>query len=271
MTPPVVTLTIDYTGVGGTQTSATVERALSASGPWTFLDTIELLGEMAVYVDNTMPLDVPVFYRTTADTGNVLSFGPFTLAGNGAVYLRDPLRPWADLQFDFCEVNQGLHSEYCTTPEPELVWVGHGDKTRAADVSMPDIHMSETPADIYGRRKRLDGTLQFFSRTVVGYDQVEETFTAGGPLLLQMPAQYMWRDAYVQPEDLVEVYGSRDQRRQFRLWSAPFRIVTRPSGPRQGTGCANWCAVKDTFATFADLTATGDTWLEVAQGTTVCP
>lgn len=78
----------------------------------------------------------------------------------------------------------------------------------------------------------------------------------------------------MQPGDLDEDYLSEgiDQRLPYRIWDVPTTVVDPvTAGPVQGTECANWCQVEAEFATFADLTATGDTWLDVAAGITQCP
>ena len=98
-------------------------------------------------------------------------------------------------------------------------------------------------------------------------------FTVGGPLYLRAPAEYGRTDFYLQPGDLTEAFlGDRiDQRKPVRLWDSPYVVVDGPIGPQQGTDCANWCALTDAFPTYALLTATGDTWGDIAAGTTVCP
>lgn len=272
MSDGIVYLTADFTAAPGTQTTATLDRGTSATGPWTFLRTVELLGQVGSAYDTTTPLDTPVWYRWTGDPGGTeIIQGPFTEEGEGTVLIKDPLRPWANLELEFCATQQQALAEVCSPGGPTLVWAGFGDFVRRADANLFDVYNSPVPADIYGRRKRLDGSLRIFSKTLAARDAVETLFAAGGPLQLQLPAVYGWPDAVVQPGDLVEEYISVDQRRAYRLWSAPFTIVSAPTGPIQGTECANWCAVAESYATFADLTATGYTWGQVAAGVAVCP
>ena len=267
----IVYLTADFTATPGTQTSATVDRGLSAAGPWSPLGPVDLLGQVGVFYDTTAPLDTLVWYRWTTDLGDVLIQGPYIELGNSAVLLKDPLRPWANLSLTFCASPQQAFDAACAPGGPDLVWVGLGDKVRRADANLFDVYGAEMPADIYGRRKRLDGELRILSRSLDAATAVETLFTAGGPLQLQLPPLYGWPDAILQPGDLTESYLSPDQRRPYRLWSAPFTLVSLPLGPKQGTTDANWCAVRDTYATFADLTATGLTWAAVASGTAVAP
>lgn len=267
MADGIVYLTADFTGAPGVQTTATVERGLSATGPWAMLDTVDLLGEMGVYYDTTAPLDVQLWYRWTGLPGGTqIIQGPFLEASTGTVLLKDPLRPWANLELFFCETAHQALAAICAVGGPDLVWSGLGDKTYRADANLFDVYNARKPADIYGVRKRLDSEMKILSKTLAAKDAVETLFAAGGPLQLQLPAEYGFPDGIVQPGDLVETYISRDQRRPLRVWEAPFTLVDRPVGPQQGTADANWCEVEDTFATFADLTASGYTWAQVASG-----
>lgn len=272
MADGVVYLTVDFTAAAGTQTSAVIARGPTNAGPWTDLDTVPLLSQMGTYYDTSVPLDTIVWYRWTGDPGGAtIVQGPYEEPSDGTVLLKDPLRPWANLALDFCATAHQAVGLLCGPQAPDLIWVGFGEFTRQTDANLFGIYGSETPADIYGRRKRMDGSLQIFSKTLVARDQVEALFTAGGPLQLQMPAIYGWPDAYIQPMDLTEAYIAQDQRLPYRLWSAPFTIVTRPTGPQQGTECANWCKIAEVYPTFADLTATGFTWAQVASGQAGCP
>lgn len=268
---PANTINVDFTAEAGTQVSATIERGLSATGPWVFLTTVDLLGEQAFVTDNTAPLDTAVWYRATADDDTVEVYGPFTLVSGGNVFLRDPLRPWADLEFTFCATQAGLKKEMCLPSGPEFVWVGFGQEVYRADAGLFDRLDAETPADVYARRKRLDGSLSFMTKTLDAAQRVYELFTAGGPLFLQLPTVYGWEDAYIQPGDLAKDYLYPDQRMPHRLWTVPFTVVDATTGPTQGTECANWCVVEETWPTFADMTAAGGTWADVASGQTQCP
>ena len=266
-----VELVIDLTG-GGVDTFATVERGLSATGPWVMLDeNVPLLGEMAVYIDSTGPLDTPVWYRIVGDVDGEEIMGPFTADSLGMVWLKDPLRPWATVAFDFCDTSSTGHIEGCTTPDPEYIWGGFGSEDWEPDAGLFPILNAERPADVWGRRKHLNGSMTFFTRSLAAKSAIYTLFTAGGPLFLQLPAVYGWTDAYIQPGTVTPSYIRDDQRVPDRKWDVPFVTVDAVTGPAQGTLCANWCAVQDAFATFADMTAAGGTWLDVATGDLVCP
>lgn len=273
MSDGIVYLTADFTPYPGTDTSATIERAPAATGPWTLIGSKDLLAEVGIFYDTTAPLDTILWYRWTGNvSGTQLVQGPYTETSEGTVLLKDPLRPWANLVLEFCTSPQQALAAACEPDGPELVWVGFGPtKTRRADATLPDIYGSQVPADIWGRRKRLDGELRVFSSTLAALESVETLFTAGGPIQIQTPAEYGLPDIIVQPGDLDETYISRDQRRPYRLWEAPFSIVDAPLGPIQGTAQANWCVLAETYPTYADLVASGFTWGEVASGEAVPP
>jgi len=262
-------LHIDYTAAAGTQTTADIYRGLSATGPWEFLRTVDLLGQEAYAFDNTAPLDTDVWYRTVANDGTEFVTGPNQLTSDGGTgWIRDPGRPWTDIALTVCE-----------SPDPPcdaadaLSWVGFDTFGRTTDANLLEILNDEKPSDVWARRKNLATTIKFFSRTLAMKTRVYELFTAGGPLFLQLPPEYGWDDDFIQTQpgsDLTEDYVRKDQRFPWRRWEAPVRTVRRPSGPIQGTSCANWCAVADTYATYADLTATPGDWGDVADGTAVC-
>lgn len=266
MADGIVYLTADFTAAPGTQVSATVERGLTATGPWTLIGNVDLLSEVGVFYDTSAPLDTNVWYRWTADTGDIIIQGPYIEVSTGTVLLKDPLRPWANLELLFCSTVQQALAEICDPTVPDLVWVGFGDKVYRSDANLFDVFNSRTPADIYGVRKRLDGEMRILSKTLAAKEAVETLFAWGGPIQIQTPAVYGLPDIIVQPGDVTETYISQDQRRPFRLWDAPFTIVELPLGPKQGTAEANWCVIAEEFPTYADLTASGFTWAQVASG-----
>lgn len=254
--------------------TATVERGLSATGPWTTVGQVYLLNEIGYFYDNTVPFDTPVWYRATWDP-NVpgIVTGPFSLAGSGNVVLSDPNRPWADIELGFCPTPEALSAASCTPGGPEFVWSRFGGQSRRVDAGLFDRLDAETPADIYARRKNLDSSAVILTKSLAANQQMYELLTVGGPLYLRAPVEYGRVDATIQPLDVADDYLTEliDQRFPHRIWSFAYTVVDPVFAIQQGTDCANWCAVKATFPTFAALTATGDTWGEVATGVTVCP
>lgn len=260
-------LHIDYIAAAGTQTSAGIYRGLSATGPWELLRTVDLLGQEAYAFDNTAPLDTAVWYRTVANDGTEFITGPNTITtGGDGAWLREPGRPWADLELSVC-----VRPDPLCAPTDALSWVGFDTFGRPTDAGLWEILNDEKPADVYARRKNLTTVINFFSRTLAMKVRVYELFTAGGPLFLQLPPEYGWIDDFIQTtSDLAEDYITKDQSKPWRRWSAPVRTVRRPAGPIQGTLCANWCEVAVIYPTYADLTASSGTWGEVADGSATC-
>lgn len=274
MADGIIYLTADFTAAAGTQTTATIERGTSATGPWTLIGSVDLLAEVGSFTDTLAPLGEEVWYRWTGEpTTATIIQGPFTEDDDGNVLLRDPLRPWANLELFLCATMTQALEEMCGPVSPDIIWVGLGPKVYRADATLMDVYNARVPADIYGVRKRLDGSLKILTKTLTAKDAVETFFAAGGPIAIHLPAIYGFPDAVVQPGDVTEAYYSDriDQRIALRLWEAPFTVVDAPLGPAQGTECANWCAVEATFPTFADMTASGYTWGQIASGVAVCP
>jgi|SRR5687768_2232036 len=255
-----------------------VERGTSATGPWVRIGQTEVTGTTGYFYDNTAPFDTPVWYRFVYDLfGNEIVapaiVGPLTLVGSGTVVLSDPNRPWADIEFGFCATSETLAAAACTPGGPEFMWTRFEGRVRRHDAGLFDRLNAETPADVYARRKNFDSGARMLTKTLGAIDQMYELFTEGGPLYLRAPAVYGRTDVYVQPYNLAEDYLSDavDQRFPHRIWAFAYTVVDRVFSIQQGTDCANWCAVAEAFPTFADLTATGDTWADVATGATVCP
>lgn len=268
-------LTADFTALPGTQTTAILERGPSADGPWTFIREVALLGEIGGTYDTVPDDGGSTWYRWTGNPGEqIIVQGPLTPPASNLVCLRDPLRPWANLNMDFCDSAESLTAALCAPSSTEYIWVGWGRKVRRADAGLFDRFDSETPADVYGRRKALDTSIRFLTKSNAARLAVHQLFSWGGPIQITAPAVYGWEPYTVQPLDLAEDYLSDriDQRHPHRLWSAPVTVVDDGiAGPIQGTVCANWCRVAEEFATYADLTAAGGTYLDVLEGETQCP
>lgn len=265
-----VELFIDFTGLG-VETEAEIYRGLSATGPWTLINTVPLLGEQAVYIDSTAPLDTPVWYRIIGHPGATEDIqGPFEVPSLGQVWIKDPLRPWASQAFDVCENGASIPNA-CGPADPVYLWLGFQEQNWDMDAGLFPVLNAEHPADVYARRKFATGALRFITRSLAAADTIYELFTAGGPVFVQAPPVYGWDDAHVQPGPISWEYIHPDQRIPDRIYTVPWTIVDAVEGPAQGTLCANWCAVEEAFATFADMTAAGGTWQDVAEGTTACP
>lgn len=219
-------------------------------------------------IDTEAPLDTLIHYRAFEDTtgldphANEIISNSVTVASGGYQWFKDPARPWANVRVDLCP-----YSTPCSgTGGVSLIRLG--DKTRDSDANLIPVLDRELPADIWARRKGIVSSVTFLTRSLAAVELVYELFTAGGPILIQVDPLFGWADAYWQPGELSEVYtGSADQRVPYRRWSVPLVQVDQPSPATaaQGTECANWCVIEDTYATSQDLANTGFTWQDVAN------
>ena len=258
--------------------SFSLERStVGPDGPWTMIQpVVPLMDGQAFYVDTTAPIlnsgITTVWYRLTTDvTGFVLVISAAPADPAEAVWLTDPLRPWADLALDTCSTTDG-HEPGCSTPDPEFVWGGMtGSLDSVVDAGQFDVLNAERPADIFARRKYAEGAFTFFTRSLDAIERVYELFTAGGPIMIRIPQIYGFADQIVQPGTVQMEYAFRDQRRPERRWDVPFVIVDAPFGPVQGTDCNNWCEIEAAFTTMQDLTNYGGTWMSVLNGDVLCP
>ena len=259
-----VLLEMDYTAEAGTQTGLIIRRSVGGE-PFSDLVGYGLLCEQGYYWDTTMPLDVPVTYQFETTDG-IIETCTVTVDGGGFVWLKDPGRPWANVRLDLCLVPTPPADPDCAPPEEPLALIQFGDEVRPADANLFPILDQELPVDVYARRKGVTTSIQFASRTCEAIDLVYQLFTAGGPILIQAPEIYCWPDRFWQPGDLEMEFISRDQRKPWRLWSVPLTQVVAPAiDTIQGVEDATWCCVNETYATYADFTATGLTWGEVAS------
>ena len=273
---PYVSFRIDWSGTSST--TYNVFRRIGLDGDILQVGTNErILGTTpdgrAVWFDTTAPIGTGVYYRFVGSSGAATGWGgPHVLPAEGRTWLTDPMRPWADLSMDTCPAGSGNHRPGCPDPAPAFIWGGFTDTLDLeADAGLFDVLNAEHPADVYARRKYASGSLRFFTTTLDAIDRVYDLFTAGGALLLRTPDTYGWHDQFVQPGTVQMGHASRDQRRPERVWDVPFTVVDQPFGPIQGTDCNNWCDVKRLFPTFADLTNYPATWMDMADGSVLCP
>lgn len=260
----IILLTMDYTGEAGTQTVAIVERSIDG-GPFEPFIGYGLLCEQGYYYDTTMPLDVPITYRSTSNDGFVSTCTTAVDSG-GYAWMKDPGRPFANIRLDLC-MTPTPPATVCDPPEDDVALIRLGSESRAADSNLFPVLGNERPVDVFARRKDVVTQLQFATRTCEAIDRVYDLYTAGGPLLFQIPAVYCWPDRFMQPGDLQMDYISTDQRKPWRLWTVPLTAVDRPPiNNIQGVVNQTWCCVAENYATYADFTASGLTWADVMTG-----
>lgn len=261
-----------------TNLTVTFERSIDGGVTWQVLRgglNAQLVGpapgagnRIAYLVDTEMPLDVSVLYRATSNVPVVLTAGPVTVSSLGYGWLKDPARPWANVRLDDCV---GTFAPTLCTPgldEPavSLVASGLGEESYAGDFELYPILNRPRPADVYAYRKDVATSFTLVSKTLRSMDTLNVFWAWGGPIFLQLPPEYGWPDRYYQPGTVTVSRVSKDLRQPYRLWPVPLVAVDAPVGAAQGTEENNWCLIKDTYPTYADLIATGLTWGQIQEG-----
>lgn len=261
----------------GSQTLASVTRVHADGGEHVVQEAITPLCDEIYVDDTTAPLNTTFHYvvHATPDDPAIVSADVTLAAEDDLIWIRDPNRPWANMQMSLCAVGTPCSP---TAPDPCLTFIRWGTETYRADVELMPIFNRPRPADVYGRRKDAEvSSLRFLSTHGEGdcscIENVRTLFTGGGPIHLTLPAAYCIPDRCYQPLDLVMSYLSDriDQRKPWRMWEVPLVAVDCPTGPRQGVLDATWCDVNEDYATYADLTATGFFWGEVRSGNATAP
>lgn len=229
-----------------------------------------------IYVnDTTPPIGETFHYLFTATPDNptppMVSADVTLTPETDLVWMRDPNRPWADVRMTLCPETTPCGP----APDPCLSFVSWSTEEYAADANLIPIHDRERPVSVFARRK--DAVVDLFRFLSVHGDDcacienVRTLYTAGGPVHLSFPAEYCIPARCYQPGDLSMSYLSRDLRKPYRLWEVPLVAVDCPTGERQGVANGTWCDVNDTYATYADLTASGFDWGEVRAGDATAP
>lgn len=255
--------------------TAVVERSIDGGATWTAVrgSPVTLVGpnpaagnRIGYLYDTEMPLDVPVQYRSTNNLGTVTTAGPVTVVSSGYGWLKDPARPWANIRFDNC-IGTSVPAA-CTPPldEPAVSLIELGAEEYAGDFTLYPILNRARPADVYALRKDVVTSWRLISKTCESLNTLRDFYAWGGPIFIQLPAVYCWPDRYYQPAEVVVSRLTNDMRVPYRMWDVPLTAVEAPVGAPQGTCENNWCIVNDTYATWADLTATGLTWGDVVEG-----
>lgn len=232
-----------------------------AFGTWTMLRASDGL---AVFYDTELPLDTDVYYR--ADSSQDLSTasataGPVNLASDGAVWIKDPVRPAHDLRATLvrdpvdpaCTVDGGLYV------------VGFGDSQYASGSGRFAVEDSHYPVAATRLRKQLTSSLVLVTKQLSDRDALRRLLLTGDVLLVQTPTNWGYGDMYIDVDDVPESRLHRDHRVPWRQWQLPFAVTERPSGLQFGVDGARWMDLCDVYATWGDVTAAGKTWLDVYQ------
>ena len=218
----------------------------------------------AVFYDTELPLDTPVYYR--ADSSQALSTaganaGPVTIASDGAIWIKDPVRPAHDLM---ATVVRDPVDPACN-PAGGLYFIGFdGDNYSSASGRF---NVEDSPYPIVASRPRREATssLVLVTKQLTDRDALKRLLMTGDPLLLQTPATWGYGDIYVDVAEVSVNRLARDHRKPWRQWSLPFALVEQPVGLQFGVDGARWMDLCDVYATWGAITAAGKTWLDVYQ------
>jgi hypothetical protein len=231
----------------------------------------------ATFYDNEVPFDVDVFYEMTSYCSAVVEATSNTvnLDSDGDGWLRDPVDPTRNLRLVMDEFY------YECSDEQVIVFSGLGDREYANSAGIFDTVDSPRPTTVSQTRKNLGTALALTSFLLDDIDLVEDILDPNRVLLLSLPLVYGWGHRtygtdYFTAYDVRQGLLSRDQRDSFRAWDIPLRTSYAPPDTDEfgtgGNGLGVPGATYDDLAasvlgtTYNTLTASGETYLQVAQG-----
>lgn len=231
----------------------------------------------STFYDNEVPFDVDVFYELTSDCSTfvVATSNTVNLDSDGDGWLRDPVDPSRNLRivmddfFDEC------------VDEDVIVFGGLGVREYTNASGIFDVVDDRRPVTVSQTRKNYGSVLTLTSYSLDDVDALEDIFDPGRILLLSLPIVYGFghRSAgsdYITCYDIADAVIGVDQRVTTRVWTIPFRLSYEPAdtseGGQGGNGVGGFNATYDALAasalglTYNSLTASGETYLQVAQG-----
>lgn len=232
----------------------------------------------ATFWDGEAPFDVNVFYELTSACNStaVVTSNTVDLDSNGDGWLRDPVDPTRNLRI----VMEDFFDE--CVDEDVIVFSGLDTRSYASGSGVFDRIDTARPNTVSMKRKNYGSTLYLTSFSLDDVDGLEDIFADGRILSLTLPMVYGWAHRtygtdYITMFDITQNLLGVDQRVSTRVWSIPFRLSTEPvdtsEGGTGGNGIGGGDAVYDVLAasvigtTYNSLTASGFTYLQIAQGT----
>lgn len=237
----------------------------------TFTDStgwqIELSGGLATLYDTDAPMDVPLYYTTTS-TQNVAtaSTAQAVLGSGNDMWLKDPLRPWADQR-----VTQKSPDAPGCLPEGGIYFAGIDPEQRPNRSRLLDINDARLPIPVNRKRGAVGSNLGLVSRRFVDRDALVELNQSGNTLQLQTPAQYGIGNPYLWIGDYEVARLSSDHKVEFRTHKMQYVEVGRPTGLAEGVVGNRWLDLCDKYATFGAATAAGISWTDVLLGQAANP
>lgn len=231
----------------------------------------------ATFYDNESPFDVTLSYELTSacsDVVEVTSNAVF-LDSEDDGWLRDPVDPTLNIRIDF----QAGIFDYCVEGNA-VVFGGFGTRVFANASGIFDIVDAARVSTVSMTRKRYASNLILISKTLIDGDAVEAIIAKGRVLLLSLPAIYGFGRPtnmdYISIFDVSSDTIGVDQTLAARVWDLPFRLANAPVDTDEGGTGGNGIGVPGATyndlagsalgVTYANLAASGETYLQVAQG-----
>jgi hypothetical protein len=197
--------------------------------------------------DFEAPFDVEVTYRVTQVTpaGSETATVTTMLPSGGITWLKDP---------GFPSRNVALHE---VKELPEMTYVARSGVFAVIDRARPVV--------VAAKRQAWTGVLGFTTATDGERLRIHDLLSRGQVLLLNTPYEYGIDNAYVYAGDVTEArIGLVTE--PSRAWSLPLTVVDRPESLSLTPLSIRWIDIKNTYATWGDLAATGKTWNQLVEG-----
>jgi hypothetical protein len=217
-----------------------------------------------VFYDTELPLDTPTYYR--ADSSQALTTasalaGPVTIASDGAIWIKDPIRPANDLKATVvrdpidpaCNVAGGLYV---------VGFDASGYESASGRFTVED---SAYPVVATRPRREFTSSMVLVTKQLTDRDALKRLLMTGDVLLLQTPTTWGYGDMYVDVATASEGRLDRDHRVPWRQWQLPFAVTLQPPGLQFGVDGARWKDLCDVYATWGAIEAAGKTWIDVFQ------
>lgn len=234
-------------------------------------------GSVATFWDNEAPFDVNVYYEMTSACSGItqLTSNTVNLDSDGDGWLRDPVDPTRNVRF----VMQDFYDE--CVDEDVIVFSGLDDRDYTSANGVFDRINASRPATVSMKRRNNASVLYLTSFTLDDIDTLEDVDADGRILSLSLPMIYgfghrTYGTDYITIFDVRQSLLGVDQTVTARTWTLPYRLSPPPAdtseGGTGGNGIGGGGATFDILAasalgtTYNTLIASGETYLQVAQG-----
>lgn len=202
-----------------------------------------------------------IYSAAVANAAGSATSAGISVPSLGACWLKDPLRPAANVRVDFAFDPNPL-----CTPTEGVFFQGMDQEARAANSANFNISNQAEPIVVSKVRSSISSTLTLVSRTLPDRDRLNVALAPGSPLLFQVPAEYGVLQQYLSVGATSVARVLPDHRFPIRVFSLPYTSVAAPGGPMEGAVGARWSDMCNRYATWAAVTAAGLTWTQVLDG-----